>query len=245
MLGRFLPDRGLGAGAALARRNPLIAAGAAVGALAADRARESVRRRQFSDSAGLLPGEGELEDWYREELGGARILARRAAGSPTALGVPSADELAQSASTAVIDGWDRLVERELLRAAEAGARWYVRWPVDLPVYAMGAWLVWSAATGFFSGEYVGFDFLLNALLILFAWLFLARTAVRTLLAGRSTQLLTDTRRFCAQALTRATGHLSDAAGEAIAARRDGLGRLAKLEERWRSKITATADEPGI
>jgi GTP-binding protein EngB required for normal cell division len=102
-----LASLGIGAGALLARRNPLLAAGAAVGSIAVDRARGAIRQHQLTDASALLPGAGELETWYREELADARLVATRVAGSPTALGVPDGQSLADEALAALGEAWGR------------------------------------------------------------------------------------------------------------------------------------------
>ena len=135
------------------------------------------------DAAGLLPPPGELEAIHDVELGEARLAAARlvppgSAGDPDLLGVPDAAALGARASVAVDEAWARLLERDLPAAAQSAASWPLRALVDLPVIGLGGWVVWRAALGFFDPEaaLVGLDYLLNAALMLFAWLFLARTS---------------------------------------------------------------------
>lgn len=227
---------GLSAGAVLARRNPLLAAGTAVGALAADRVREGVRERSLRDASGLLPGESEREAIYRAELSEARLAAARLAGDPLALGVPGPDELAAAAVAAVDEAWARLLDRDLLAAAQSGARILVRLAVDVPVYTLGAWVVTRAAVGFFTDDYVGFDFLVSAVLILLAWLFLARSTVRIALGGRVRALVASTRAFAGETLAAAAVRVGGVAIEGLRRRTAALERLAAIEDRWRERL---------
>jgi energy-coupling factor transporter ATP-binding protein EcfA2 len=227
---------GLGIGAAVIRRNPLLAAGATVTGLAAERAREAIRHRSVTEFAGILPGEDELESWYRDDLGRARLLSRELVVEPTLLGVPSGTDLAEIAARSGGDAFHRLVDRDLLEEAEQTARWYLRWPVDLPVYAMGAWVVYSAARGFLRGEYVGLDFLLNVALILAAWLFLARSCVQNLAGRRARRLLRIAREHASALLRRQADGLTARAEADHERRQEALHRLATLHERWRARI---------
>jgi energy-coupling factor transporter ATP-binding protein EcfA2 len=227
---------GLGAGAALARRNPVLAAGAAVGALAVDKARGGARERGLRDTSGLLPGPSQLEDAWRAELGEARLTARALVGEADGLRVPDAENLGARAADATDEAWERLMVRDLPAAAEGALGWPIRMLVDGPVYALGGWLVYRAGVGFFSGLYVGVDFLLNAGLILLAWLFLARTLCRLLLARRAGALVTKVRGHATRALEGALRSAAAPALEAIEDRRSALQRLADAEQRWRERV---------
>jgi predicted GTPase len=77
---------GLGAGMFLARRHPLLAAGAAIGGSAAQEAQRAAEERRLSDATGLLPSAGDLAAWYGEALSPARIRAARLAGEPATRG---------------------------------------------------------------------------------------------------------------------------------------------------------------
>lgn len=229
---------GFGAGAALARRNPIVAAGAALGGLAADRAREGARARSVRDVAGLLPGASDLEGAWRASLGEARLAASRLAAEPGVLAVPDGATLSERAADAVDEGWSRLLERELPAAARAGARPLLRWSVDLPVYALGAWVVTRAAVGFFRGEYAGLDFLVNAGLLLLAWLFLGRTLARSLLAGSARSLTGATRVDVTQRLAAVAERSAEPTRAAIEPLREALGRTRELGRRWRARLLA-------
>lgn len=227
---------GLGAGAALARRNPALAAGAALGGLAAERVKEGVRERGLRDASGLLPGPLELEAVYRAELAEVRLAAGRLARDPETCGLPRGEDLARGAASAVDEAWARLLDRDLLAASEVGGRLAVRLPVDLPVYALAGWTVYRAALGFYRGDYVGLDFLLNAGIVLLAWLWLARTVVRWLLGGRVRGLVVATRAFAGEALGDVAADARDRARSAAAERRAALERLGALERRWRARL---------
>ena len=70
-----LTTMGLSAGALLARRNPLLAAGAAAGAMAADRARGAIRNAGIADPTGLLPSHAGMTALYHQSFGPARMVA--------------------------------------------------------------------------------------------------------------------------------------------------------------------------
>jgi len=243
---------GLSAGVALARRHPLVAAGAAAGALAADKARDSWRERQFQDTAGLLPGSTELESWYRQDLSEARLRAAALArdtdeGSTDASSagwVPTGRALAERAAQALSEAWQQLLERDLLRAAERSAPLALRTIVDVPVYGFAGWIVWRALVGFQEGAYVGIDFLVNAVLILMAWLFVGRTVVRLALRGRSATLLSEVRAGASESLGRTLEQALDGAHEQITKKRAALDQLCGVEDRWRSEILGADTAPG-
>ena len=216
--------------------------GAAAGAFAVDKAREGARERGLRDATGLLPGRSELADAWRAELGEARLLARNLSGDAAGLGVPDAEALACEATLAADEAWGQLIARDLPRVAEAALPVALRVPVDVPVYALGAWVVWQALQGFFTGDYVGLDFLVNALLVLFAWLFLARTLCRAVLSRRTGALLAAARAHATRALDEATRSAAAPATEAVADHRDALARLAGAADRWRGRVLG--GEPG-
>jgi predicted GTPase len=235
-----LTSLGLGAGAAIASRNPLLAVGTAAGALAADQVQRALRQHRLSDGAGLGPAAGDFGAWYSEALSPARVRAGRLAGEPAALGVPAPETACGAAAQAADEAWARLVDRDLPAAAEHSWLRYVRWAFDLPVYALAAWVMYQVAAGFWSGTYAGFDFLLSAALLLFAYLFAVRFGVRRGLALRARSLLGDVILRTRQAL----GGQADATREAVrhAAAQHGraLARLAQLESEWRAELRGDA-----
>jgi len=254
-----LAGLGMGAGAALMRRNPLVAAGAAAGGMALDRAQSGLRERRIERASGLVPTSHELDGWYRESFVGPRLLAQELTGEATAFAMPLADDLGQEATMAVEAAWSRLVERELPAAAARGARPLTRALVDLPVFLLCAWLVLQAAMGVLPEGLTGrlmdkgvlphalvMDDLLNAAIVLFAWLFLARSLVRLGL-GRLARGLSQ------GVLGRARGSLEEPHGiesktteefdRALSRREETLARLGQLDTIWRERIHAPRSHP--
>jgi len=231
-----LTSLGLGAGAVIATRNPLLALGTAAGAVAADQVQRSMREGRFVDAATLLPAAGEFAAWYAEALSPARVRAARLAGDPDVLGVPPAELARGAAAAAVEESWTRLVGRDLPAAAERSWLRFVRVLLDMPVYVLAAWVVYQVARGFWTGTYAGLDFLLSAALLLVAYLFVVRFAVRRVLGLRARRLLAEVILRTRQAL----GAHADAGREAVrvtAARYSAaLDRLAVLGERWRADL---------
>jgi energy-coupling factor transporter ATP-binding protein EcfA2 len=182
---------GLGAAAALAGRSAILAAGTAAGALAAEQVRRTMRDRRVAASSSLMPGAGEFAAWYGEALSPARVRAARLTGVAESLGLPSEEWARASAAAAVDEAWGTLVDRDLPLAAERSILRFFRLLLDLPVYALGAWIIYQVGRGFLAGQYAGVDFLLNAALLLGAYLFAVRLAVRRGLSARARRLLAE------------------------------------------------------
>lgn len=224
---------GLGAGAALARRHPLIAAGAAVGSLAAGEVERAVDRGDIAAADGLLPAAGEFAGWYRDALSPARVRAARLTGDASGLALPAADVVLDAASDAVSEAWQTLVQRELPAAAENSPLRFFRLPLDLPVYALAVWILYRVVEGFLAEHYTGLDFLINAALIAGAYLFATTFLIRRLLSRRAGAMLSD-------AIRRTRGGLA-AWFDEVRARVAGeteqvqaaLHRLCDLERMWR------------
>ncbi len=227
---------GLGSAAALATRNPLLAAGAAAGALAADQVQKAVRDRRVTDVTGLMPAPSEFESWYKEGLSGARIRAARLIGSADGLGLPSAETARVDATVAVEESWKTLLERDLPEAAERSILRFFRLLLDLPVYGLAGWVLYNVGIGFFAGSYVGIDFLVNASLILGAYLFAVRFAVRRGLGLRARRLLREVIARTRSALGARTELIHDALAQTRSERLSALDRLSALEEHWRSSL---------
>ncbi len=239
-----LAGLGLGAGAVLARRNPLLAAGAAVGGLAADRAREGLRASRLERARGLFAGEREFATWYLDALGGARLCAGRLVGAPDGLGVPDEQRAFERCSGAVEEAWERVRERDLPRTAERGVPAWLRALCDAPIYALGAWIAWRAVAGFFSGAYLGVDFLLNAALVALAYLFVVRVALRRALAWRARAVeavLVEAAGAHLEAWRRATD--ADVAAR-VGDARSALERLAGLGARWMDELVGGLEPAG-
>ena len=231
-----LTTMGLSAGALLARRNPLLAAGAAAGAMAADRARGAIRNAGIADPTGLLPSPAGMTALYHQSFGPARMVASDLANDGAeALAVPLEDVLAQMATDTVEDVWATLVTRDLPVQAEKVVSRFLRWVVDAPVLALGVWVVVAAGRGLWTGQHAGLDLLLSTAVVGMAWLFLTRMVVRSLLGRRARRVLARARVQLEGRLAGETAQLGLAAGQAVDARRAAIGRLTGLGERWRRR----------
>jgi energy-coupling factor transporter ATP-binding protein EcfA2 len=233
-----LSGLGLGAGLLVARRNPLLAAGTAVGAMAAGKLRESAERRRVADLGELFPAQSEFESWYIDALGPARRRAARLAGDPTAFGLPDSAAAAECLWPPVADAWNDLVQRDLPRAAEQSAVGRLRLLFDFPVYALGAYVVVRAVQGYWTGAFLGIDFLVNTLLILLAYLFGVRTVCRRALSLRAKRLLDGVIERSRQSMQSAGGAMEKELAARTTAVVDALERLAYLETRWRMELGA-------
>ena len=227
---------GLGAGAALATRNPLLAAGTAAGALAVDQVQRTLREQRLGDAAALLPSPSDFTAWFAEVLSAARLRAGRLTGDAAALGLPDADAARATAGAAIEEAWARLVNRDLPAAAERSLLRYTSWLLDLPVYALAVWVIWQVGNGFITGAYAGVDFLLNAALLLGAYLFAVRFVVRRGLAWRARRLLADVILRTRQALGAQSDSARDAVRHAATAQRAALDELAALDDTWRTEL---------
>ena len=119
-LGLARPRRRRGDGA----RNPLIAAGTAAGALAAEQVQRALREQRVADADALVPSGTEFAAWYAEALSPARV-ARRAA-----------DRRARRARRAAASDAAHAAGRRR-RSRMPGARLLDR---DLPAAAERSWL---------------------------------------------------------------------------------------------------------
>jgi predicted GTPase len=227
---------GLGAGAALATRNPLIAAGTAASALAADQVQRVLRDQRLGDAAALLPAQSEFAGWFSEALSQARVRAGRLSGAPATLGLPDAEAARATAGSAIGEAWARLVGRDLPAAAERSPLRYLHWLFDLPVYLLVVYVIWLVGQGFFSGAYAGVDFLLNAALLLAAYLFALRLVVRRALAWRARRLLAEVTLHTRQALGAQADAAREAVQQAVGAQRAALGALAGLDAVWHAEL---------
>ena len=227
---------GLGAGALLARRSPIIAAGAAAGSLAADRMRNVVQRLRLIEADGLLPERAEFADWYVDALSSARVRASRLAGEPEGMGLPMPDDLRIETAGAVEESWNAFVERDLPAAAHGSVLRFLRVPLDLPVYGLGGWVVYRVARGFFTEQYTGTDFLVNALLLLAAYLLAVSVIVRRALAWRARRLLGHVIGRGRTAVAEPGEKLQRAVASAAAAKLEALQRLTSLSTTWRDRL---------
>jgi hypothetical protein len=158
------------------------------------------------------------------------------AGEPATLGVPALESARSAAAQAVDEAWARLVDRDLPAAAERSWLRFFRLLLDLPVYALLAWIVYQVALGFWNGAYIGVDFLLSATLLLVAYLFTIRFAVRFGLALRARRLLADVILRTRRALGAQADTTRESVRHAAAQQRSALQRLAELEDEWRAEL---------
>jgi len=223
---------GLGSAAALATRNPLLAAGAAASALAADQVQRAVRDRRVSDLTGLMPAPTEFESWYTESLTNARVRAARLIGSTDGLGLPSVAAARDAATIAVEESWKTLLERDMPAAAERSVLRFFRLLLDLPVYGLAAWVLYTVVRGLADGQYAGVDFLVSTLLILAAYLFATRFFVRRGLGWRARRLLQAVTARTRSALVEQIDRVRADVLQATAEKRSALDRLSRLEAHW-------------
>lgn len=228
---------GLGAGAAVARRNPLLAAGLAAGSLAASRVQGAVRDRAFESTSGLLPGSAELDELQRDAFVDARLAASDLAVDEAAPSLtPGGAELAAGAAAAVDEAWDRLLRVDLPREARRGVPRFLRTLVDLPVFGLGAWVLFRTVEGFIAEEYIGVDFLISATIIALAWLFGARVLVRARFAGRSASLLAQVRGDIEQRVGAAAGRSIQGPLERVEALLGSTRRVELADRAWRRRL---------
>ncbi|HYC23870.1 MAG TPA: GTPase [Candidatus Bathyarchaeia archaeon] len=233
-----LGSLGVGASALLARRNPLLAAGAAVGSLAADQLERLSREQRLAAAGEIMPEAGEFASWYADALAPARARVARLTEDGATLAPPPADELRVEVATAVEQAWATLVGRDLPLAAERSALRFFRVVLDLPLYALGVWVIYLVGRGFFSGDYVGVDFLLNAALLAAAYLFVVRQVVRRTLALVPRRLLRGAIASSRIAIETSAQRAVERVRDASASRASALLRLAGLEGRWRAELTS-------
>lgn len=226
---------GMGAGAAVARRNPVLAAGLAVGSVAADRMRGAVRERQFESTSGLLPGGAELEAIQRDAFLEARLSAEDAFLAEEGM-APGPEELDAHAVRAVDDAWDRLLRVDLPREAARGVPRALRMFIDLPVYGLGVWVLVRVAMGFVKDSYVGVDFLVSAAIIALSWLFFARMLVRARLSRRSAALLAAVRGDVEQRVGSAARAAVEHRQARLSKSKEALARLESLDALWRERL---------
>lgn len=227
---------GIGAGALLARRHPLIATGAAAGSVAANQAYEALQRQRATEADGLLPVPSEFASWYAEALAAPRLRAVRLVEAPEQIGLPAAANLRSETSEVVEEAWSTFIARDLPAQAQRSALRYFHIPLDLPVYALGAWVVYRVAGGFISGHYTGTDFLVNALLLLAAYLFLTSFIIRRVLSWRAGRLLHRITSVARAAVNERGEEARHAVGEITQRMHGALRRLSNLSAAWRERL---------
>jgi energy-coupling factor transporter ATP-binding protein EcfA2 len=227
---------GVGLGAALLRRHPVIAAGAAVSSLAADRLQSEWRDVRLADGGGLAPTRTEFDAWYSEALASARLRASRLTGHANGFHLPNSEGLYAQTAECADDSWETLVTRDIPVAAERSLLRFFRVLLDLPVYALAAWVVYRVAVGFVAGTYVGVDFLINAALILLAYLVPVRIVVGRGLAWRARRLLAVVSQRLTDALAARADTNTRLVRAATSAVQAALTRLGTLADTWRGEL---------
>lgn len=230
---------GMGAGLLLARRNPLVAAGTALGGMAVSKLSDTRERRRVQAVDELFPSATEFEEWFTASFSAPRLRAGRLCGNAMALGLPTAELAAERIAPAVSDAWGELVQRDLPSAAESSAVAKLRFLFDLPVYVLGAWVVYQAVEGYARADYLGMDFLINTLLILMGYLFLVRIACRKLLSLRAGKLLNSVIERAKLSMSRATLDVQQDVDREVDELQRALANLRDLESRWRSELEGT------
>lgn len=108
--------------------------------------------------------------------------------------------------------------------------------VDLPLYAFGVWILYRSVLGFYHGQYVGMDFLVNAALLAGAWLWLGRTLVRAGLKHRATRLISSVRTQMTHRFSQMMDRALVPTAQAVDEQQAALDRLAQLEGTWRRRL---------
>ena len=134
------------------------------------------------------------------------------------------------------------MNREVPEAAESSAPVWLRWPLDLPVYALAGWIVYRAGEGFFTEQYVGLDFLLNGVLLALALLFVLRLIVRTVVSSRARGLIRASASRIAEHLNRAAERLAEPSRERAEEIHSVVQHVGELDARWRAELTGETDE---
>lgn len=231
---------GVGAAALLAGRSPLLATGAAVGGLAAEKVREAVESHRLTGCDGLLPSPNEFAAWYAETMSPARIRAARLVGEPEAVELPSVENAAAVGAELVAETWDLFVRRDLPAAAEQSLLRFFRLALDVPVYALGMWVLYHVAAGFVVGKYVGVDLLTNAALLAAAYLFAVRLTLRRILALRANRLLRNVIARCRTEMTLRFDAFRERVEGNVRIRWAALERLSQLPTAWRGRLAQAA-----
>jgi energy-coupling factor transporter ATP-binding protein EcfA2 len=227
---------GTGVGLLLARRAPIAGAATALTGAAASGALRAHERRSLADGAALLPEAGRQTALVRHHLSNARLCADRLAPARATVGVPLDDDLLAALATSVGEDWQRLVEREIAVAAERTAPAWVRWPLDLPVYALLGFVGWRVVEGFVKGSYVGVDFLVNAGLVALLILWLVRALVAVAARLRVGRLVAALRRDVVTGIEARGAQCVAGVVERTEALRAELCALEGLAADWRSRL---------
>lgn len=231
---------GMGAAGWIARRHPLVGAGAAVGAVAAAAVQDSVSEHSWRDSQVLLPAPMELAQLYRHVMAPVRIRLGRLYASDGGMPLPADDVVFAALADAIDTSWCRLVERDLPRAAEHSWVRYLRLLLDAPVYGLLAWVVYHAAVGFVQERYVGIDMLTNVALLGSVYLLIVRAAVARGLSWRARILLRAAVVDARSEVEAWSQGLETEATRQLTGQVQALERLADLPQRWQTTFEGTS-----
>jgi len=195
--------------------------------LLGDQARVRVRNASAPD---------DLATWYAEALAPARLRSARLAGTPEAFDLPSLADVAARVTGTIDHAWARLVDVDLPAAAARSLLRILRWPLDLPVYAFAAWMLYRVGAAFIAGTYAGVDFLLNAALLLGAYLLGVRVVARAGLGWRAGRLADQVAGHVGTALATLAEQAHAQVRGRIDEQRATLDRLCALPDLWRDEL---------
>src|SRR5262249_3504733 len=126
--------------------------------------------------------------------------------------------------------------RDLPAAAQRSALRYFHVPLDLPVYALAAWVIYRVADGFIRGQYTGTDFLINAVLLLGAYLLLTSVVIRRIFSWRTRRLLNQITTVGRAAANDRSEGARHRVAEITQRMRAALQRLGNLPTSWRERL---------
>ena len=216
------------------RRNPLVAGAVAGGGALFDKVRAGRLQGRLASGSQLTPTASDLEDWSRASLRPARMEAQRLLVAEYADGIGGEQALSDVVA-GLEDAWAGAVDRDLPMRAEGRFRSVLYLLLDLPLYGLGAHVGVQSAAHYFSGDYLGADYYLNAGVLAVMAALLAHTLVR---AGISVA----SRRWASRVATRLQEVVSEscarAAVEAQAPLSEVRGSLARLASVSRSSPSA-------
>ncbi|MGA9523873.1 MAG: GTPase [Myxococcaceae bacterium] len=158
---------GLGAAALLVRGNPLLAGGVAVGSALASRLQQFTLERgaERRMEVGALSDDVSLGA-AREAVAAARTDAAQAGVSPDRASLPSVEGLAEALARARASVWEATATLSLAEAVKGWwrvARFFLLPLINLPLLALFCHVAYRVVRGYLEANYVGADFLLNAL----------------------------------------------------------------------------------
>lgn len=161
----LLGTGGLGLAALLARSNPLVSGGVALGTALVGK----VQERTLARSAGqrvLEEGGEEISLPARAAVARARTRASQLGLPLDEAAIPSTEEARETLSALRAAAWTHAqgpAVQEVIAAWWKRARFVLLPVVNLPLLALFAHVAFNVVRGYFEGPYVGLDYLLNAL----------------------------------------------------------------------------------